>query len=333
MILDKTGSLANVKRHDYLPFGEELFANTGRRTATLGYSGGDGIRQQFTAKERNIEINLDYFLARHYSSTQGRFSSADLLLESGEPSQPQSWNRYSYTVNNPLKFTDPDGLRYVQRTLENGQIQYGWCATDECYDNAIDSKSKGYAGWTAVTFDESKPFTYMTTPGIGGELYSRYTLNPDGTSGFSTILEGGSAGLTTDWTAQFAIGSAIGGLMKAVGGGIGAILSHEAQHDAAVAAGSEATTLWAGPGSGRVIIRGIEYTEHALERMAPRGLIQKGAEMMSRGVPPSVVENAIKNGVKSAGNQPGTIVHVFENLRVVTNMAGNRVITVITTGR
>jgi RHS repeat-associated protein len=279
-----------------------------------------------TSKERDIETGLDYFLARYYSSTQGSFASADPLLESGEPSQPQSWNRYSYTVNNPLKYTDPDGLRYVQRTLENGQIQYGWCATDDCYDNAIDSKSKGYAGWTPVTFDESKPFEYMTTPGIGGELYSRYTLNPDGTSGFSRILEGGNAGLTTDWTAQFAIGSAIGGLMKAVGGGIGALIGHETRRDAAVAAGSEAASLWPGQGTGRFIIRGIEYTEHAIERMAPRGL-------GGRGVPVSVVENTIKNGTKSAGSQPGTVIHIFENVRVVTNQAANRVITVITTGR
>src|SRR6202040_1881748 len=37
MIFDKTGTLANTKRHDYLPFGEELFANTGLRTTAQGY--------------------------------------------------------------------------------------------------------------------------------------------------------------------------------------------------------------------------------------------------------------------------------------------------------
>ena len=50
MIFDKTGSLANTKRHDYLPFGEELFANQGLRTGTMGYSVNDGIRQKFTLK-------------------------------------------------------------------------------------------------------------------------------------------------------------------------------------------------------------------------------------------------------------------------------------------
>lgn len=61
-----------MKRHDYLPFGEELFAGTGGRTVALGYAG-DGVRQQFTLKERDIETGLDYFL----SSTQGRFTSPD----------------------------------------------------------------------------------------------------------------------------------------------------------------------------------------------------------------------------------------------------------------
>jgi YD repeat-containing protein len=69
IVLDQTGSLVNVKRHDYLPFGEELFAGTGGRTIAQGYSA-DGIRQQFTSKERDTETGLDYFLARYYSSTQ-----------------------------------------------------------------------------------------------------------------------------------------------------------------------------------------------------------------------------------------------------------------------
>ena len=33
MVFDKTGALATVKRHDYLPFGEEIFAGTRGRTS------------------------------------------------------------------------------------------------------------------------------------------------------------------------------------------------------------------------------------------------------------------------------------------------------------
>jgi len=124
LMLDQTGSLATVMRHDYLPFGEELFA-IGLRTATLGYSSGDGIRQQFTQKERDIETGLDYFLARYYSASQGRFTSPDEfkggpeeLFDDVDPhdplfyadtAEPQSLNKYHYVLNNPLRYIDPDG--------------------------------------------------------------------------------------------------------------------------------------------------------------------------------------------------------------------------------
>jgi RHS repeat-associated protein len=106
MVVDSTGSLAGIKRHDYLPFGEELFAGQGGRTLQQGYAA-DGIRQKFTQKERDNETGLDYFLARYYSSTEGRFMSPDLFA--GKRGNPQTLNRYSYVKNNPLKYIDPAG--------------------------------------------------------------------------------------------------------------------------------------------------------------------------------------------------------------------------------
>ncbi len=127
MIVDQTGALANVKRHDYLPFGEELYAGQGGRTIALGYSS-DATRQKFTSKERDIETGLDYFLARYYLSTQGRFTNPDefkggphevRVLGSGDSEKqalvyadvtnPQSLNKYQYCLNNPLRYVDPDG--------------------------------------------------------------------------------------------------------------------------------------------------------------------------------------------------------------------------------
>lgn len=110
MVFDESGGLANVKRHDYLPFGEEIGSNVGTRTAGLGYSASDGVRQQFTAKERDIETGLDYFGARYFSSVQGRFTSVDPENAGSELFDPQSWNAYSYGGNAPLTFYDPSGL-------------------------------------------------------------------------------------------------------------------------------------------------------------------------------------------------------------------------------
>jgi hypothetical protein len=98
-------------------------------------------------------------------------------------------------------------------------------------------------------------------------------------------------------------------------------------------AAKSGASLWPAASEGRQVVNGVEYTTHALERMSPQGLIQSGTEMVSRGVPPSVVENAIKYGSKIQGNTASEVVHVFENVRVVTNPEATRVITVITTGR
>jgi RHS repeat-associated protein len=97
-----------VARHDYLPFGEEIPSSVGGRGSVTGYSTADSTRQKFTQKERDSESGLDYFLARYYSSAQGRFSSVDPLF--GSTLDPQTLNRYCYVANNPLNLVDPDGL-------------------------------------------------------------------------------------------------------------------------------------------------------------------------------------------------------------------------------
>ena len=53
MVFDKTGRLANMKRHDYLPFGEELFAAPNQRSTTQGYSVTDGLREKVFVRLEN----------------------------------------------------------------------------------------------------------------------------------------------------------------------------------------------------------------------------------------------------------------------------------------
>ena len=66
------------------------------------------MRQHFTGQQRDNETGLDYFIARYYSSTQGRFTSSDPL--GGQIVNPQSLNKYVYVRNNPLRLTDPTGM-------------------------------------------------------------------------------------------------------------------------------------------------------------------------------------------------------------------------------
>jgi RHS repeat-associated protein len=95
-----------IARHDYMPFGDEIIS-TGGRATSVGYAA-DTVRQKFTSKERDIETGLDYFGARYFASTQGRFTSPDPVA--GSCWNPQSLNAYSYSWNNPLKLTDPTGM-------------------------------------------------------------------------------------------------------------------------------------------------------------------------------------------------------------------------------
>ena len=68
----------------------------------------------FTGKERDAESGLDYFGARYYSSSMGRFSSPDPSgLAYADMTNPQSLNLYSYVLNNPLINIDPSGMECV----------------------------------------------------------------------------------------------------------------------------------------------------------------------------------------------------------------------------
>ena len=73
----------------------------------------DGPTQKFTGKERDAESGLDYFGARYFGGAAGRFTSADAPLVDQFAADPGSWNLYTYTRNNPLRFIDPTGRTCV----------------------------------------------------------------------------------------------------------------------------------------------------------------------------------------------------------------------------
>ena len=69
------------------------------------------IRSRYTGKERDAESGNDYFGARYYASSMGRFMSPDpLYIEMHRLVDPQQLNLYMYGRNNPLNITDPTGL-------------------------------------------------------------------------------------------------------------------------------------------------------------------------------------------------------------------------------
>ena len=138
------------------------------------------LKQKFTGYERDMETGLDYAQARYFSSTQGRFTSPDPLLASGRAVRPQTWNRYTYALNNPLRFTDPSGLsptanitpkyqsddhveqqRQQQRQVSQAEYNEAWIryrferASDGYLDDSVDLAAS--MPMASVSSSESEP--------------------------------------------------------------------------------------------------------------------------------------------------------------------------------
>jgi RHS repeat-associated protein len=98
-ITDEAGAQAAF--HTYYPFGGE---------ATDASQ--DDVELKFTGHERDENGGgagvLDYMHRRYFSPTLGRFLAVD-PADGASLNRPQGWNRLAYSMNNPLRFIDPDG--------------------------------------------------------------------------------------------------------------------------------------------------------------------------------------------------------------------------------
>jgi len=77
------------------------------RTQTTSPQVSFKVSRQFTGQVKDDETGLYYYNARYYDPELGRFVQADTVIS--DLSNPQTYNRYSYVQNNPLKYTDSTG--------------------------------------------------------------------------------------------------------------------------------------------------------------------------------------------------------------------------------
>ena len=113
---------------DYYPYGSY---QPGTPTAPAG--GFPGVHYTFTGQERDDETGLYNYGARLYDPLLGRFISPDSIIS--KPRKLQAFNRYSYVLNNPLKYVDPSGHQDEGGGDEGGGGEggVGWGAGDESY--------------------------------------------------------------------------------------------------------------------------------------------------------------------------------------------------------
>jgi len=113
---DRLGS--DREAGSYYPYGEDI-TSSGSGTEKFGTY----FRDSFTT--------MDYADQRYYVGAYGRFNTADPYQASAGPSEPGSWNRYSYVEGDPINFNDRSGQ---MATLQDGcfSAQY----QDSCYDGS-----------------------------------------------------------------------------------------------------------------------------------------------------------------------------------------------------
>ncbi len=137
MTLDEDGNVAGYD--DYYPFGMVM---PGRSMNNSN----PNSKYKFTGKERDEETHYDYFGARYYDSRIGRWLAVDPLADKHPGSSP-----YNYTLNNPLKYIDPDGK-------------------DVAY--FVDPKGAGGKGHTVLFFQDKGGQWYSYNQGAAGETSS-----------------------------------------------------------------------------------------------------------------------------------------------------------------
>ena len=102
-----------------LPFGDGL--------ATV--SGSDTDANHYATLDHDYESDTEHAQFRQYSSAQGRWLSPDPYSGSYDFSNPQSFDRYVYVMNNPLGLSDPSGKECV---WDDGSYD---AADEDPYDN------------------------------------------------------------------------------------------------------------------------------------------------------------------------------------------------------
>jgi RHS repeat-associated protein len=140
-----------------LPFGD-----------ALSCAGGSQSTLHFTGKERDFESGLDNFGARYDSSAMGRFMSPDPENAGASVNDPQSWNAYSYVLNNPLNSVDPTGLDCIYIDNDTGK-QTGFNRGD-CDNSTEEKANSGY--YVDGTVDRSSIQTL--------DNWIAYVYKPDG---------------------------------------------------------------------------------------------------------------------------------------------------------
>jgi len=145
----------------YTPFGEAL----------VGAAANDN-QAGFTGHIKDKATGLNYMQARYYDPNIGRFLSIDPVgfMETGNPN---FFNRYAYTFNDPINLTDPSGM-----CAEDGKS--GFCPQNEQAQKMFDQQMKDTnSSLPQAEKDAIKSGTFIAV--TGNEDFGGSSVGPNST--------------------------------------------------------------------------------------------------------------------------------------------------------
>ncbi|MGE3467243.1 MAG: RHS repeat-associated core domain-containing protein [Pyrinomonadaceae bacterium] len=182
VITDGNGQVES--RRDFMPFGEELYADGTYRTTAAKYSttGFDAVRQRFTGYQRDEETSLDFAEARYYKNSHGRFTAVDPLLASGKSADPQTFNRYVYVLNLPLVLIDPNGefpiTIHVRAFAPFNWFGPGGIARGDGSNRPFSTSARHTSRIRAETRYETTGKNQSSSSAIGSQSETHYGIGP-----------------------------------------------------------------------------------------------------------------------------------------------------------
>jgi RHS repeat-associated protein len=310
-------------RNDYYPFGK-LWESDNIQAPTTRYL--------FSGKEKQTIRDLGWldFSARMYANFEiPIFTTPDPLMEKYYYISP-----YVYCAGNPINYVDPTGMFFKGVYGDAMGNYYDIKGQPTLYANA--STYITTSGEILKHFDDGDPKIYIVPDdwtGSPDELKffgyeSRYidysenegnNINDVGYSGSDPRLYPNDPPITPDYTLD-ALAVPILGWLKYVKLGklFNFLINKGGQSIAKTPVGRSGNILKITTKNSPKIINGTKFTGHALDQMQSRGIIS-----------PYSVLDVVKNPTQIlSGSTQGTIVFIKDNLKVVTNNAGD-IITVM----
>jgi RHS repeat-associated protein len=158
-IASRTGSTGAVTYYYHDQLGSTIASSGGESTRYWPYgttrSGGVGTAYQFTGQRREAALGLYFYNARWYDPLLGRFVQPDPLVP--EPGNPQALNRYSYVLENPIKYRDPTGH----------WIETAWDVLNIGWDIAEVKRDPSLLNWGALVVDVAAVIVPAVPAGAG----------------------------------------------------------------------------------------------------------------------------------------------------------------------